>query len=162
MNDLAGKVAALEQHLDQAIRLEQELSQSLGSQERALLDGAIDRIHTANKALDQVFAGLRRVSDECRMAITELDEELGLVNGPGGAPLGELIETLPDGMASTLAERRNDLKNARKDARRQTARNAAIARTSLDTIASVRGIVGGAVTGGGSNPSPTSRLDTQI
>ena len=155
MNQLREKVSRLEANLGEAISVEQDLARKLSEQEHALLSGAIDEIHGANRALDQVYLELREIAKSCTRAVAELYTDLGLVLG---SPLRQVIERLPAEQATDLREQSSRLQEARNAARTQSARNATIARTSLDAIASVRGILSGAVADPDASAFETSSL----
>jgi len=160
VKDLTAKVKALERHLDRAIRVEAELAGTLRCQERAMLRGAADQVTQANQALDGVYHELKSVADHCRRAVADLHSDLGL---HFGAPLADVIARLPQGLAPKLAERRERLSRARGQAHLQVSRNSALARSSLDAIASVRGILSRALQApeAANATVPLSRLDAR-
>lgn len=161
MSDLCERISKLKVHLDEAIEVERNLARRLAEQETALLGGAVEEIQCANAALDRVYQELREVSTSCTRAVAELYTDLGLLLG---SPLRQVIERLPADEAPGLREQSSRLQQARDAARRQSARNATIARTSLDAIASVRGILSEAAQdpeAGAYVASSTSRLDAR-
>ena len=161
MNKLREKVACLRENLEAAILVEQELANKLRGQEKALLEGVAEQIHAANSALDRVYDELRLVAETCRRAVAELHVDLDLTMG---ASLGKVIASLPRSLAPELEGSSRRLRKARVTARSQSSRNATIARTSLDAIASVRGILGmtrAEQHGTGSGAPSLSRLDAQ-
>ncbi|MFH0945862.1 MAG: hypothetical protein V2A76_11745 [Planctomycetota bacterium] len=161
MNKLREKVAHLRENLEAAIMVEQELAERLRGQEKAMLEGVADQIHAANSALDRVYDELRQVAETCRRAVADLHVDLDLTMG---VSLGKVIASLPQNLVPELEGSSRRLRQARVTARSQSSRNVTIARTSLDAIASIRGIFGAAHAdqGGTHNSSPSlSRLDAQ-
>lgn len=161
MTTLQRLCEALESRLDSAIAIEQQLGRKLGEQEGALLRGETARILALNSELDRFLVDLKQTSFECRVAAAELLAALDL---PDRTALKDAIAELPTALGQPLLARRTQLVAARKAAREASAKNAAIARTSLDAIASVRSILSqaaGGETGASTQPAPLSRLDAR-
>ncbi|MFG0316026.1 MAG: flagellar export chaperone FlgN [Planctomycetota bacterium JB042] len=126
--------------LEAAIRAEEQLDTLLSRQEEALKKGAADEVLETSAALEPAYEALREAMEGCRHAVLEIDERLGLARG---TPLRGVLKEIPAELSPTLAERRDRLVAVRRRARRRSARNATLARASLDAIRTVRGLLAG-------------------
>lgn len=142
MSELSLKVERLREQLLLALEIEEELAARLRSQSDALLAGAPDDIMSASRALDSVYSELKRVSCECREALCQLLDEKGL---PDSTVLSAAMQHLPREQVERIDEPTRRLRHARREARDLSMKNASIARSSLDAIATVRSIVSASI-----------------
>lgn len=126
--------------LEAAIRAEEELDGLLARQEEALKKGAADEVLATSLALEPAYESLRDAMEGCRSAVLEIDQVLGLARG---TPLRTVLGELPREVAPDLVDRRDRLVAVRRRARRRSARNATLARASLEAIQTVRGLLSG-------------------
>lgn len=153
--------ASLKRRLEEVLRVETDLERQLVDHEQALLHGDPAAIQALNLGLDALLVELRSSAEELRADTADLARALGL---PTDSKLQDVIRSLPDAqLAAELRGVHTRLARTRRTTRSASSKNAAIARTSLDAIASVRGILG-RMLGGGSGATehnPLSRLDTK-
>lgn len=162
MTEHATTLPELVLRLDEAIQAEERLGVCLHAQEQALLAGVPAGIDTVNAGLDEAQRALAAAARECRTVLAEAAGDLGL---PPRTRLKDLMERLPAGAAAELEERRRRLRDVRRVTRERSSRNAAIARCSLDAIATVRGILGRAAPPPARAAAPGSdpaRLDARV
>ncbi len=159
MTELSRTVERLREQLLIALNVEEELTERLRSQGAALAGGSPDAILAASQALDAVYSELKRVSYECRDALFELLEVEGL---PASTALPAVMKHLPAEQVERIHEPTRRLRRTRRAARELSMQNAAVARSSLDAIATVRGIVSSSLAESGSTAIRTSlsRLDS--
>jgi hypothetical protein len=138
MNEIETKARKIEGLLDEEIRLERDLAAALAAQGEALLGGSPEDLEKASRSLGEKFEAVRRAALERRRAT---DEIAGLLGRRSGSALRELLAAVPAPLRDSLDERRKSLTKARRESTNRGARNAALARASLDAIASVRGLV---------------------
>jgi len=158
MNEIETKAREIEGLLDEEIRLERELAGALAAQGEALLQGAPEGLERSSRTLGETFEAVRVAARERRRATDEIATILGRRSG---AALRDLLGEVPSPWRGTLEERRRSLSQARRESTARGARNASLARASLDAIASVRGLVDRAATHaeGPEAPPPLRRLD---
>lgn len=156
MNPIETKAREIEGLLDEEIRLERDLAEALHAQGDALLRGTAEDLEQTSRALGETFEAVRTAARRRRSAT---DEIAALLGRDAGAPLRELLSRAEDPWRDPLEARRLSLARARRESTARGARNASLARASLDAIASVRGLVDRAAAEAGGGEAPLRRLD---
>jgi len=134
------EIEKLRTGLEAAITAERDLGERLAAQETALQSGGPDDVLDASRALEPAYDALRDAMEVCRSAVRVIDDQLGISKE---TPLRDVIRQLPEESVPPLNERRDELVRARRQAREQSAKNAILARVSLDAIRSVKNIMTG-------------------